>query len=255
MAYYDNELNIIREFNDIGYKYILVFDGEGEEILKKINSFDNWINSSGKSDPPPDMYSNEYNLMMDIMRVDDHTSINKKGMLYNAYRIKENNTYKKMQQWAIENNITLTGDILVNTVTDLPTDEDHSYDKYLKEFSRVVKKHDESYNLYIKNHPNKKLIYFILDESSPYLRSEEKNIVVKAGKTICAQLHLFFYDSNFVNILRESKADYVIWYAPFKHFDSFEKVDLPKVVIYTKDNLNEIKSIKYNQNEMYSIEE
>lgn len=29
MAYYDNELNIIREFNDIGYKYILVFDGEG----------------------------------------------------------------------------------------------------------------------------------------------------------------------------------------------------------------------------------
>lgn len=36
VAYYDNELNIIREFNDIGYKYILVFDGEGEEILKKL---------------------------------------------------------------------------------------------------------------------------------------------------------------------------------------------------------------------------
>lgn len=72
------------------------------------------------------MYSNEYNLMMDIMRVDDNTSINKKGMLYNAYRIKENKTYKKMQQWAIENNITLTGDILVNIVTDLPTDEYNS---------------------------------------------------------------------------------------------------------------------------------
>ena len=132
-----------------------------------------------------------------------------------------------------KNNIVLTGDILVNTITDLPTAEDHSYDKYLNEFSRVVKKHDESYDLYIKNHPKKKLIYFILDESSPYLQSKEKNIVVKAGNVICAHLHLYFYDSNFVNILKESKADYVIWYAPFKHFDSFEKVDLPKVVIYT----------------------
>ena len=87
------------------------------------------------------------------------------------------------------------------------------------------------------------------------MQSKEKNIVVKAGEVICAQLHLFFYDSNFVNILKESKADYVIWYAPFKHFDSFEKVDLPKVVIYTKDNLNEIKSIKYKPSKMYSIEE
>lgn len=255
MSYYDNELNIINEFNEVDYKDILVFDDNGIDILKKINIFDNWINSSGKSDPPPDMYSNEFNLMMDIMRVDDHTSVNKKGKLYNPYRIKENKTYKEIQQWVIKNNIALTGDILVNTITDLPTVEDHSYDKYLNEFSRVVKKHDESYDLYIKNHPNKKLIYFILDESSPYLQSKEKNIVVKAGNVIWAQLHLYFYDSNFVNILKESKADYVIWYAPFKHFDSFEKVDLPKVVIYTKDNLSKIKSIKYNQNEIYSIEE
>ena len=88
MAYYDNELNIINEFNEVDYQDILVFDDNGIDILKKINIFDNWINSSGKSDPPPDMYSNEFNLMIDIMRVDDHTSVNKKGKLYNPYRIK-----------------------------------------------------------------------------------------------------------------------------------------------------------------------
>ena len=100
-----------------------------------------------------------------------------------------------------------------------------------------------------------KLIYFILDESSPYLRSKEKNIIVKAGNKIRARLHLFFYDSSFINVLKESKADYVIWYAPFKHFDSLEKVELPKVIMYTKDNLNKMECIKYNQSEMYSIEE
>ena len=255
MAFYDNELNIVNEFIEVLPEEILIFDDNGEILLNSVCDNNNWINSSGKSDPPPDMYSNKYNLMMDIMRVDDHTSITKKGKMYNPHRIKENKTYKEIQQWIAKSDITLTGDNLVNTVTDLPTSEDHSYDKYLNEFSRVVKKHDESYNLYIENHPNMKLIYFILDESSPYLRSKEKNIIVKAGNKIRARLHLFFYDSSFINVLKESKADYVIWYAPFKHFDSLEKVELPKVIMYTKDNLNKMECIKYNQSEMYSIEE
>ncbi len=255
MAYYDNELNIISEFTDILPNEILVFDEAGGNILSCIYNINNWYNSSGKSDPPPDMYSIEYNLMMDIMRVDDHTQANKKGIIYNPYRTKENKTCKEMQRWVKNNNINLKGDIFVNTITNLSTDEDHSYEKYLNEFIRVIKKHDESYELYVKNHPTKKLIYFILDESSPYFRSEEKSIVIKAGKSICAQLHLFFKDKNFVDVLKNSKADYIIWYAPFKHFDSLEKVELPKVVIFTKDNLKYMKTIDYSIDEMYSIEE
>ena len=255
MAYYDNEVNIINEFNDIDYNDMMFLDEKGKDIVKKIRNFEDWITSNGKSDPPPDIYSNKYNLMMDIMRVDDHTSTNEKGKLYNPYRIKEQEKYKEIQRWLKENNIIVKGDIVVNTVTDLPTEEDHSYDKYLSEFSRVVKKHDESYNLYIRNHPNKKMIYFILDESSPYICTKDKNIVIKKGNRVCAKLHEFFYDENFVKVLRESKADYVIWYAPFKYFDSDEKITLPVVIIYTKEDLNEIKIIKYDQSRMLSLEE
>lgn len=255
MAYYDNELNIISEFIEILPEEILVFDEAGENIINSIYDICNWNNSSGKSDPPPDMYSIKYKLMMDIMRVDDHTAINKKGIIYNPYRTKENKTYIEIQKWLRKNNINIKGDIVVNTITNLPTEEDHSYEKYLNEFIRVIKKHDDSYELYIKNHPGKKLIYFILDESSPYFRSVEKNIIIKAGKSVCAQLHLFFYDKNFLDTLKKSKADYIVWYAPFKHFDSMEKVELPKAVIFTKKNIRRIKKINYNINEMYSMEE
>ena len=255
MAYYDNELNIINDFIEVSSKEILMFDKYGEKVLKSIYDFTRWENSSSKTDPPPDMYSIKHKLMMEIMRVDDHTTVNKKGIIYNPYRIKENKTYKEIQNWLKKNNISFNGNIFVNTITDLPTDEDHNYEKYLNEFVRVIKKHDESYELYVKNHPTKKLIYFILDESSPYFKSEEKEIIIKAGKSVCAQLHLFFYDRNFIDVLKKSKADYIIWYAPFKHFKSLDNIDLPKVVIFTKENLKDIKNINYNINEMYSMEE
>ena len=109
--------------------------------------------------------------------------------------------------------------------------------------------------LYISNHPRKKLVYFILDDSSPYFTSKEKNIIVKAGNSFLAKLHMYFIDENFISVLRESKADFIIWFAPFKHFESFEKITLPEVIIFSKKDLCEIQTIGYNINEMYSIEE
>lgn len=40
---------------------------------------------------------------------------------------------------------------------------------YKKNFTRVLQKHDDSAELYRKNHPGFRLIYFIMDESSGYI--------------------------------------------------------------------------------------
>lgn len=53
MAYYDNEVNIINEFNDIDYNDMMFLDEKGKDIVKKIRNFEDWITSNGKSDPPP----------------------------------------------------------------------------------------------------------------------------------------------------------------------------------------------------------
>ena len=80
-----------------------------------------------------------------------------------------------------DNNISFSGNIFVNTVTDLPTQEDHSYDKYLSKFKMVIYNHNSSYDLYKNNHVNYKLIYLILDESSSYMEKEDFNFNLRGN--------------------------------------------------------------------------
>ena len=255
MAHYDNEINVINDFFSCKDSEIYLFNEKNEKILQNVRNFEEWNCSSSKSDPPPDFFSDKYKLMLEVMRVDDHAYINEKGKIINPHIKKENETYKEIQKFVRDNNILYSGDIIVNTVTDLPTQDDHSYDKYIVNFKRVIENHDSSYDLYKTNHKNHKLIYLILDESSSYMEKEGFNVNNSSvGDIVQAKLHLFFFDEKFVSVLKNSKADYFIWYAPFKHFDSKEKIELPQAVIYSKTDLKKINTIKYNINSMYSIE-
>ena len=64
------------------------------------------------------------------------------------------------------------------------------------------------------------------------------------GQIIKAYPHLWWTDRNIMNVLKGSNVDYVIWFTPFKHFNSLEEVELPKVIIldvkeYPYDGLKE----------------
>lgn len=255
MAYYDSEINIVNDLCECDNSEIFIFNGNDEEILQCVRKVEEWQCSSSKSDPPPDFYSDKYKLMMEVMRVDDHACINSKGKVINLHIKKENETYKEIQKFVKDNNISFSGNIFVNTVTDLSTQEHHSYDKYLSNFKRVIDNHNSSYDLYKNNHVNYKLIYLILDESSSYMEKEGFNVNdALVGDVIRARLHLFFFDKSFISILKKSKADYYIWFAPFKYFNSKEKVELPQVIVYSKEDLKKIKIIEYNNTSMHSVE-
>ena len=155
MAYYDREINIVNDLCECDNSEIFIFNDNDEEILQCVRKVEEWQCSSSKSDPPPDFYSNKYKLMMEVMRVDDHAYINAKGKVINPHIKKENETYKEIQKFVKDNNISFSGNIFVNTVTDLSTQEDHSYDKYLSNFKRVIDNHNSSYDLYKNNHHNR----------------------------------------------------------------------------------------------------
>lgn len=255
MAYYDNEINIINDFRDCRDEDICLLNKDSETLLQIIRDEETWHQSNGKADPPPDFYSNAHRLMMEVMRIDDHAYMGDNGKTINPHIRKENKTYKEIQRYLKEHNIAFSGDILVNTVTDLPTEEDHSYDKYTANFQRVLGKHDSSYELYVRNHNDYKLIYFILDESSPYMELDNQDDrLAVAGKTVKARVHLPFLDKSFISVLKNTKADYFVWYMPFKHFNSEEKVVLPQAVIYSKDDLKKIIVQKYKRTLMSSME-
>lgn len=84
MNYFDDEENILEWFRNTFEQQVL-FPIENDECIELYLSLSDeqklpdWINSSGKGDPPPDFYNSKINMMMDVMRVDDHGHIVGKG--------------------------------------------------------------------------------------------------------------------------------------------------------------------------------
>ena len=70
----DKEIDFIEDFRMIPSEQIAVIGNEEEidKIIDIIKISDNWIDSSGKDQLPPDFYNDKDKIMMEVMRVDDH---------------------------------------------------------------------------------------------------------------------------------------------------------------------------------------
>ena len=60
--------------------------------------------------------------------------------------------------------------IVVNAVTDLPSNEDHNYQFYYENFARALEKHIKKIPLYRSNHPDKKLIFLCVMNLRPMFK-------------------------------------------------------------------------------------
>lgn len=262
MQTFNNESMILENFMELKTNEITLFGDISvcewlHKVLTKGKNKKEWINSAGKSDPPPDFYNNKYKLMMDVMRIDDHAYIDKKNRIQNKTLQHESELFKIIDKPEMKNvNVFVIGD------TKLPTNEDHNYDRYCKNFERVFKDHEKKLDLYQTNHPGFKSIFFIFDESSAYMENIDANDIKKSrfeGEIIACRPHLFCLDKKFVDIIKKSKVDYVIWYAPWKLMrylinDESEIFPLPKCAIYDVKNLEEDNLLDYNDNLMISSE-
>ena len=108
---------------------------------------------------------------------------------------------------------------MVNAVTDLPSCEDHNYLFYYENFKRTVEKHISKIPLYRQNHPDKKLIFFVFDESTAYLRVDDKELAQRGPiplEKFWGVPQCFFADTRFMEVFRETDIDFLIWFAPYK---------------------------------------
>lgn len=214
---------------EVGVKTPLEGNGDfrSEECLALLDECDiivtnEWIDTSAHNAPPPDFYSDKYGLMMDVMKIEDNTRKGKKGKLYNPKAEKESQVYRKFKNAGV---ITSeTQDVVINAVTDLPTMEDHQFKWYFDSFERVVSSHNNKIPLYQQNHENFKTIFFVYDESTAYtqLLAGQTYIIPEKGQinyVSPSQLHFYAHDIKFQSIIKNSDADYMIWYAPYKYYD------------------------------------
>ena len=263
MQTFNNESMILEMFRNVKAKEILLLGNFFKckciyFALTGVLNRKKWIDSSGKKDPPPDFYDNKHKLMMDVMRIDDHAYVDEKGRVQNKTLQREGELIKAINQPGRDDiQLFVFGD------TKLPTNEDHNFERYYKNFERVFKEHEKKLELYQANHPGFKTIFFICDESCAYVEAPNIKWKNKEGTEGCiipsCKAHLFCLDKKFVNIIKESKIDYVIWYTPWKllRYERKNKIaeyPLPKCAIFDVKNLTDKKLIDYNYELMMSSE-
>ena len=99
MNFFDDERKIIDFFQDssIFETWFPTPSLGAVRIYKSIHNrkkWNEWIYNAGKSDPPPDFYSKKFGLMMEVMRVDDHTHVNERAY-WSILLMRKKAKYKK----------------------------------------------------------------------------------------------------------------------------------------------------------------
>lgn len=252
MKLFNDENKILELFRSVKTNEVCVFNEENAKIFNTIhdeNQWRNWIDSSSKAALPPDFFSDEFKQMMDVMRIDDHGYKNKKGKVVNPTYSRESKVEKELEKYFD------TDYMFLNVDTGLQTKQDHNYSFYLKNFKNIVGNHISKIESYKENHPDYKVFFFLMDESSAYFDSKVdfSNDHIVLDQLVEGKPHIYFLDENFIEVLRHSEIDYFIWFAPFKRFKSQENIQLPKVCFLNVKNL-EIETIKYDSDSMNSVE-
>jgi hypothetical protein len=262
MNYFDDENNIIEHFQEVECSSVFIPIESEETIYSFENVHDKskwkkWTNSSGKSDPPPDFYCDEFRCMMDVMRVDDHSFEYRKGKFVNPTNSRESEIQAELRKNEMEA-IFPNAKTIVNAITKLPTQEDHNYTFYRNNFVRTVEQHKTKIKQYRNNHQDYKLIFFVIDESSGYIQTSDEPALksnTSSGKSMIGTPHLHFRDEDFITSLIGADIDYLIWFTPNKMISTENNLlDLPKVCIFDIKTMN-IETIKYDENLMVSSEE
>lgn len=167
---YDIERNILEDIHELDPHQCFIFsDAEGSDnyistakIIDDIlgdNCFKKWIDNTN-SQFPPDFINEEDSLLMEVMRIDDHSPDGK----VNPNLSRQRSMRKEIE--AIREIFPNAKRFIMNAVTDLPTEEDHNYKYYYSSFRRTVRKHLSKLDEYKKNHPGKKVIFLVVDETS-----------------------------------------------------------------------------------------
>lgn len=241
MDIFDNEIEIIKMFQSVRNSEVLLLSKESDEceqIFRAVhqeNQWSSWKNTSGKADPPPDFYSDELGLMMEVMRVDDHSRIGKNGKsIVNPTFQRETEVTRELKEKGIFELVPNAKPFLI-VDTGLSTEEDHNYVFYRDSFVRTLEEHQKKIPQYQENHPGYITIFFVFDEASPYFETKEKSVSWRVGVVAQGQPHLWFWDRAFIQAIEGSQIDYLIWYTPYKHFllsDATGKhLELPKVTV------------------------
>ena len=190
------EANLIADFQMLD-ESVIYLHPQTEEVAQITNAvgdpelWKKWVDSSGKDAPPPDFYSDELGLMMEVMRIDDH-GYRKKGKTVNPVYEKERQLERELRATGILDSFPNI-ELVVTAKSDLPTEEDHNYSRYVANFRGAIEKH------------GKKIFALVSNRS---LAVERRDLLKQFDCFICnkQEAGMFFFD-DYMDKSREEMRD------------------------------------------------
>lgn len=260
MNRYDKEDRIISDFRDLDSFEIWLMPNNSKTrkiyfSLSDENSWKEWTDTSAKNELPPDFYNDKLKLMMDVMRIDDHAYVDEKGRVINRHNERESKLTKEIiSMGELFEKAAEQGNLFITPDSGLRGYQDHNYDYYVSNFKRVVEKHIKKIEKYKQNHPGFKTIFFVFDESSPYIKCFDDYRPKNVGEKVFAQPHWWWIDNNMLSVIKDSEIDYLIWMCPYKYFKAEIELEYPKAMIYDVKKIKYNKLFNYDNKDMDSLE-
>ena len=141
---YDKEERIINDFQNLKIKEIGLYPLNFKNLwlygcIHNKRKWRTWIDTSAKNEPPPDFYNDKLKLMMDVMRIDDYTYIDKKGRVINRHNERESKLIEKLTSKNESlNRIIKEGNLFIIPDSGLRGYEDHNYNFYVNRDRKSV---------------------------------------------------------------------------------------------------------------------
>lgn len=160
--------------------------------------------------------------MVEVMLVNDNEHLGNNGKIINPVKKRSNEIMNELKNSGILDNFSDNIIFLTNpTLPELSQDEFHNYNYYTSSFNRIVGDHIKKIPKYRKNHPDKKLIFLIEDESAAYIKLPVCRNLVNTQANDYLPLssipHRWWLDKNLLKVFKDADLDYVLWHAPHKY--------------------------------------
>ncbi len=259
MNYYDKESRIIEQLQ-MSSIFHVKFLNYSLGLFKFFASlyipflYQNWINSSGKGQLPPDFYSDKYKYMLEVMRFDDYEQGSRSQNAIESKKVKQINMERRAKGLPLFDNENL----VLHLNPDLSESSDNNLELYYKNYKDVIEKHNGKVESYNTAHPNFQLGFLLFDESPSYGETKEKHVGEIYAGTRVGPLRYFYSPlcKMFSNELLKLNVDYVIWITPYKQPNYYDNKGIIELYLLDvkKARRKGIKSIDYNLDNVLCLE-
>lgn len=199
-------------------------------IIKALRQTNLLTENAGHDRKPPDYYSDELNIMFDVMRVNDSEQeikckkrIKRFNPAFQESAEVKKNAQVQLKNLGINDVTTIAADLKSDNGLDY--DQIHQFGYYRRHVLRILNEHIEKIPVWCTEHPTiKRKGFIVLDEAGMYFQGHaEPAVMVSDGHVEewkffvknPVVVHCPWKDSEFMQPLLDADLDFVIWYRPY----------------------------------------